>query len=430
MMGRRRRSLLEQSIQVLLIVGLLCSLPMTRSFTSSNCRFSHRFSTFIATTRDSSPYPAQISIVGGGLAGLSTAYHFLTKIDDRNASVTIYDKCPVGEGGASAVAGGLLHPLSPRGNKLSHWGLEGLFATRKLVDEAAKFAPHCVLREKLYRVALTDENVQALQHVATNVLPEHCRWMEKKELDKLLDTSDSLGGVELYNGCRVIHVPSYLRGLLAACQLRGRVEWKIIDDYMELVNHRHDENVQNDGSRIWIFACGAGIIQEGFFDEDARAKLPLQIVRGQSVELTITDESVPREAALCGKYVTPLLDHNRMLVGATQEFQEEAVSPRDLQEELKRKSYKLAPALWDKADIHRITCGYKVQSQRNNLGRVPIIGRLGKDWIFTGLSSRGLLYHAIYGEKLVDMIFASQGTQKDSEECPIAKQYPHLKWWK
>lgn len=404
---------------------------MARSFTSSKGLFSDRFSTLTATTRDSSTYPSQISIVGGGLAGLSTAYHFLTKSDDRNASVTIYDKCPVGEGGASAVAGGLLHPLSPRGNKVAHWGLDGLSATRKLVDEAAKFAPDCVLREKVYRVALTEQNVQDLQHAATNALPEHCRWMEKEELDILLDTDSSMGGVELSNGCRVIHVPSYLRGLLAACETKGKVEWKVINDYTELVNSRHDRNTKSNFNEIWIFACGAGIIQEkGFLDEDTRAKLPLKLVRGQSVELTLTDESVPQEAALCGKYVTPLLDSNRMLVGATQEFQGEVLSSKDVQEELRSKSYKLAPSLWDRSDMHRVTCGYKVQSQRNNLGRVPIVGPLGKDWIFTGLSSRGLLYHAIYGEKLVDMIFAAYGNEEDSGECPIIKQHPHLKWWK
>lgn len=45
-----------------------------------------------------------IAIVGGGLAGISTAYHLLEKIDGSN--ITIIDKAGPGEGGASAVAGG------------------------------------------------------------------------------------------------------------------------------------------------------------------------------------------------------------------------------------------------------------------------------------------------------------------------------------
>lgn len=46
-----------------------------------------------------------IAIVGGGLAGLSTAWHLLES-SNNPLKITIYDKCKVGAGGASAVAGG------------------------------------------------------------------------------------------------------------------------------------------------------------------------------------------------------------------------------------------------------------------------------------------------------------------------------------
>ena len=46
----------------------------------------------------------RIAVVGGGLAGLSTAYHLLEK--SLSSDITIFDRqCP-GAGGASAVAGG------------------------------------------------------------------------------------------------------------------------------------------------------------------------------------------------------------------------------------------------------------------------------------------------------------------------------------
>jgi hypothetical protein len=49
-----------------------------------------------------------VAIIGGGLAGLSTAHHLLekTKLDQGALRVTIFDKAPVGMGGASSVAGG------------------------------------------------------------------------------------------------------------------------------------------------------------------------------------------------------------------------------------------------------------------------------------------------------------------------------------
>ena len=54
---------------------------------------------------------SNIAIVGGGLAGLSTAYHLLdiaSRDDDvrKGLRITIFDKAKVGEGGASSVAGG------------------------------------------------------------------------------------------------------------------------------------------------------------------------------------------------------------------------------------------------------------------------------------------------------------------------------------
>jgi glycine/D-amino acid oxidase-like deaminating enzyme len=54
--------------------------------------------------------PQKIAIVGGGLAGLSTAFHLLEKASQlypaKSLDVTILDSHQVGTGGASAVAGG------------------------------------------------------------------------------------------------------------------------------------------------------------------------------------------------------------------------------------------------------------------------------------------------------------------------------------
>jgi ribulose 1,5-bisphosphate synthetase/thiazole synthase len=46
-----------------------------------------------------------VAIVGGGLAGLSTAYHLLEKLGGH-VEITVIDKAAPGEGGASSVAGG------------------------------------------------------------------------------------------------------------------------------------------------------------------------------------------------------------------------------------------------------------------------------------------------------------------------------------
>lgn len=60
----------------------------------------------------SEPQPTEvknIAIIGGGLAGLSTAYHLIEnskKLNRNIPSITIFDKNEPGTGGASSVAGG------------------------------------------------------------------------------------------------------------------------------------------------------------------------------------------------------------------------------------------------------------------------------------------------------------------------------------
>lgn len=76
--------------------------------------------------------PSHVTIVGGGLAGLSTAWHLASTPDDKPASITIVDPRPPGQAEASSVAGGLLHPLTPK-NKLIWAGLEGFEATGALL---------------------------------------------------------------------------------------------------------------------------------------------------------------------------------------------------------------------------------------------------------------------------------------------------------
>ena len=299
----------------------------------------------------------------------------------------------------------LLHPLSPRG-KLVHWGLEGLASTSRLVESASRFAPHCVLRDRLYRVALTEQNVVSLK-ASTDSL-DMIRWMDKDEIDAALGCN-SMGGLELSNGCKVIHVPSYLEGLYAACQEMGPVVWQTTYDLCALANHD-----------VVVWAGGAGMFQDAMLDQNL---LPIELVRGQSLELRPT-QNAQREAALCGKYIAPL-PGNRILVGASHEFGDEPLTEAELYSELKAKSYDLAPDLWDNSTVDMITCGWRVQSKRGGLGRLPIVGHVSEEqWIFTGLSSRGLLYHGIYAEKLAGMILS------DDKGGSVIKAHAHLNWWR
>lgn len=105
------------------IPGFICGrIPAAAAFGSPPFRRTSRLSipltrsaaTFSSDSNNPGTAPRNIAIVGGGLAGLSTAFHLLEQANQSNGStrggplkITILDKASgPGTGGASAVAGG------------------------------------------------------------------------------------------------------------------------------------------------------------------------------------------------------------------------------------------------------------------------------------------------------------------------------------
>ncbi|CAB9508041.1 oxidoreductase [Seminavis robusta] len=376
--------------------------------------------------------PERIAIVGGGLAGLSTAFHLLERHQEQRLftplAITILDKDSVGTGGASAVAGGLVHPLSPRG-KLVYLGVEGVRATEHLVQQACQANPNTnsiVLRRTLSSGNLCQASHQ-LQQTA-HELPSLCQWMTPEELfqNTAVSSSSCLGGLRLFNGCQVLHVPSYLQGVWAACQsIRDSnsallsVEWK-------------QQDVTTDSTADYdatVWAAGAGLLDDSLLRHVDSKELPVQLVRGQSVEIRLKPATNNRQQALLsGKYVSPLPDSDLILVGATHEFdRDQPLTREQVKQELQERTEHFCPHIWDdsSAVVERNTDGTRVQSQRGSRGRLPIVGQLqsSNDWIFTGLSSRGLLYHGVYGKLLAHAIL------ERSEAC-LEQQCSGFDWWR
>jgi FAD dependent oxidoreductase len=87
----------------------------------------HQFETLVVHKGER--FTCHILFTTACISGLATAYHLVR----GGAAVTVFDEQPVGQGGASAVAAGMLHPLTPRG-KLIWKGAEGLAAANQLIE--------------------------------------------------------------------------------------------------------------------------------------------------------------------------------------------------------------------------------------------------------------------------------------------------------
>ena len=89
-------------------------LPLSASARTFSSNTANEDELFGRDTNDNNCPPQKIAIVGGGLAGLSTAFHMLELAHERNLQspldITVLDRHQVGLGGASAVAGGYVCP--------------------------------------------------------------------------------------------------------------------------------------------------------------------------------------------------------------------------------------------------------------------------------------------------------------------------------
>jgi glycine/D-amino acid oxidase-like deaminating enzyme len=288
----------------------------------------------------------------------------------------------------------------------------------------------------MYRVATSEGQARVLRDAATadGGLSGVAEWIPEY---------GAHGALRLHSGCQVVHVPSYLRGLWKACRDKvssggeaGRsARWVILASTNELFETSRLQ--QHDAV---VFSAGAGLFASDSHSpalSRATSHLPVQLVRGQSLVVSLSSADAElRDAVLCGKYLSPLPQAGEILVGATHEFQPTPWTAGQVLEDLRgRTSGCLAPDLaasvWERGRVRRVTQGVRVQSARGRHGRLPLVGRLDAKglhpnaWLFTGLSSRGLLYHAWYGDWLARAVLA------DSEDVATVKNGPtDLLWWK
>lgn len=374
--------------------------------------------------------PTRIAVVGGGLAGLSTAAHLLAEAETPLQTLHIYDAAKPGEGGASSVAAGLLHPFTPKGREI--WrGLEGYDAAVELIARVEDVAGPCSRPSGLLRLATSDEQAADLEAIASE--PRAAAAMAQSWLTH--GAACAHAGTHV-GGCGASHapaalcvdVPTYVQGLWRLCESLFLSGGGGVGGGEDGIDWRHDEVTSlrpllTSRYDAVIVAVGARATSLHGLEE-----LPLRGCRGQN--LLLSNKGQLKSPLISGKYVVPIDGGSRLLAGATFEYDEtnDALHrPADaphaeaaLGEPLQR----LHPAIAAE-DLLGVQAGVRCLPPRSHHGYVPIAGRLGgggggsdaadvaECWLLGGLGSRGLIHHALMGRQLARAVL-----RRDASHLP------------
>lgn len=309
----------------------------------------------------------KVFIAGCGFAGLSTAWHLLQY---PSVSVTLFDPKGIGEG-ASGVSTGLLHPF-PGKLGLKSWQADaGMKATLDLIShlEEVEGLP-LADRSGILRLALTKEQEENFRENCDL----SCEWWPKERVLEAIPEAAPAPAMWIPQGT-VVYSKRYLRALWKACEKRGAVYRQ------EEVSGSYD---------ILVWAVGADILQH--------ASLPLQVSRGQTL-LCRWPETLPC-ALLSNGHLTPTEFPDLCQIGSTYEDPRSPCDPKRALE-LKEKAALFYPPARD-FEVVSIGVGFRIARDR---AYRPIVAKTGpKTWVFAGLGSRGLLYHAWLGKALAEAI--------------------------
>jgi glycine/D-amino acid oxidase-like deaminating enzyme len=282
------------------------------------------------------------AVVGAGFAGLAAAY-FLSE----QFQVTLFDQKAIGAG-ASGISSGLLHPYPGEKGRPSWEAEEALLLAKKLIQEAEKALGKPVAHRggilRLGPILNPGSDV-------TQLGP-----------DKFLINS----GMTVF--------PSlYLQGLWLACEKRGAI-FKI-------------EKIESldalEGYDFVVLTVGAGICA---FKEHAILKIGF--VKGQVLTCSLNE---PLERSVSSKVYTALTEASLQChIGAT--YERDVINDVPDLEKAMRMLKPTRPVVDCRAGV-RVT---------NPAHYFPIMRQIGPyHYVITALGSRGLLYHALMGARLL-----------------------------
>ncbi|MBA3602425.1 MAG: FAD-binding oxidoreductase [Parachlamydiaceae bacterium] len=326
----------------------------------------------------------KIAIIGAGFSGLATAWTLLQ--DKHQFEVVLIDGQGIGAG-ASGVAAGLMHPFAGAHSKLNHWGREGFTASLELLkasEKALERSPYKIsgiLRPTLFPIQVEEFKT------ASEKYPEEIQWLSQEEAKALIPGIVEAPGILIKKGITV-YPEVYLQGLWLACKELGAVfALQKINSLAEL----------SDFDAI-VVAMGAHCS-----DLKELSKLPLSYTKGQILELEWPEGLPPLPMPLNSQiYCVMHPDNKRCLAGSTYErnFISSAIDVGIAKKEICPKLSAIYPPLRE-AKIINCHSGIRVSAPQH----LPLLKQVNSRCIvLTGMGSKGLLYHALFAQRLTELL--------------------------
>ena len=323
-----------------------------------------------------------IAIVGAGLAGLAAAWHLL---QFPNVRVDIYDPAGPG-GGASGMAAGLLHDRTGPKAKQPWEGGEGLAAAVRLIEAVSPFSSSPLVTSKgILRPALAPQQEALFQCALLE--DNRLEWWSAQTAARA--NAPALPALYIPYGLSVA-MPAYLEALGCACIALGARFFK--------------QRISSlpTGYQVAIIAAGSAT--------GSLVRLPQHtLLKGQILELEWpAGRPLPDYALSADCYIVPRPCRHTCLVGGTYERQFASVAPDAAEAEriLRPKAAFLFPFL-ERAPLRGCQSGVRLAPPDKV---TPLAGRLpgAGAYLFTGLGSKGLLYHAWLAELLAREVITGQ----------------------
>lgn len=326
----------------------------------------------------------KIAIVGAGFSGLATAWHLL-QYKSIPIKVTLFDRKGIG-GGASGIAAGLMHPYAGAHAKLNRFGYEGWKATCELLNMASQSIGISVADfSGIFRIAVTEEQEQDYAYCHQRYPDVH--WVSSDACQKMIPYVVPRPGIFIPSGVTV-NSSLYLKALWKSCELQGA----ILKEHPISTLHELKE------FDFIVIAAGGKTT-----DLEELRDLPITKVKGQILELLWPEQLTSLPFSLNSQaYLAMSPGKKSCFAGSTFErtFSSLEPVPEIAVKEILPKITQFFPCL-NSCQILDCQSGLRASTPDH----LPLIIQVNKKcWVFTGMGSKGLLYHALYGQRLAHEI--------------------------